>query len=429
MSSLRKRLVSILFWSVISAAFIGPGTLATASSSGTNFQLQLVWVLIFATLACIVLQEMAARLTIMSKKDLITILSEAPSSWPVYAIGLSVVLGCAAYEAGNILGAIGGLQLVIDLKGPWLTLLVGVFAASILWYGNIAFVAKILGVLVAFMGVLFLAVASNVDFQSTELLKGTFIPSIPTGAEWLVLGLIGTTIVPYNLFLGSGLGHGKSLNDMRFGLILSVILGGMISIAILIAGTQITQFLSFTDLAVLLGDQLGSWAYGFLGLGLFAAGLTSCITAPLAAALIFKVFFKGKHYSSKNNYYRLGWGIVLLTGIAFGLSEVKPLPIILAAQALNGLILPIVGILLIVKTNDPTLVKRHTNTLALNILSFIILEILLLIGFNNLWKALESMLGFTLMETTAFKILLLQLLALPFLIYTLKTVLQKRHAG
>ena len=123
MSSLRKRLVSILFWSVISAAFIGPGTLATASSSGTNFQLQLVWVLVFATLACIVLQEMAARLTIMSKKDLITILSEAPASWPVYAIGLSVVLGCAAYEAGNILGAIGGLQLVIDLKGPWLTLL------------------------------------------------------------------------------------------------------------------------------------------------------------------------------------------------------------------------------------------------------------------------------------------------------------------
>ena len=68
--SIKKGLLSILFWSVISAAFIGPGTVTTASAAGASFDLDLIWALVFATLACIVLQEAAARVTIGSGKTL-----------------------------------------------------------------------------------------------------------------------------------------------------------------------------------------------------------------------------------------------------------------------------------------------------------------------------------------------------------------------
>ena len=74
---MRKRILVVLFWSVIAAAFIGPGTLVSASTAGANYGLNLVWTLVFATLACIIFQEMAARLTIVTQKDLASTLRQA----------------------------------------------------------------------------------------------------------------------------------------------------------------------------------------------------------------------------------------------------------------------------------------------------------------------------------------------------------------
>ncbi len=64
------RLGSILFWSVIAAAFIGPGTVTTAASAGARFGPRLLWALSFSTLACLLLQEASARLTVVSGRSL-----------------------------------------------------------------------------------------------------------------------------------------------------------------------------------------------------------------------------------------------------------------------------------------------------------------------------------------------------------------------
>ena len=82
-------------------------------------------------------------------------------------------------------------------------------------------------------------------------------------------------------------------------------------------------------------------------IGLFAAGFTSSITAPLAAAITLKsVGSASQDWSEKSLRYRLGWGVVLLTGLIFGVTGVKPVPVIILAQAANGLILPVVSIFL-----------------------------------------------------------------------------------
>lgn len=425
MLSFKHRLRSVLFWSVISAAFIGPGTLATASSAGVSYKLDLAWALVFATFACIVLQEMAARLSIVSHKSLSLILMDGSIRWPAYFVGFSVILGCAAYQAGNILGAISGLKVLLPVGDHWLTLSIGLVAAAVLWFGKISIVARGLGIIVAIMGLLFIGVAAKVDISFPALLQGSLVPTLPLGSEWLVLGLIGTTIVPYNLFLGSGIGQGRALNEMRFGLTVSVVMGGLISIAVLITGTQINQMTSFTDLARLLGNQMGPWAYTMLGLGLFAAGLTSSVTSPLAAGVICQGLFARGEKTGSWRYYRLGWGVVLVTGLLFGLLGVKPIPIILAAQALNGLILPVVGVVLIVKTNDPALLKAHINSRIRNLLGFIVLEILLLIGLHNLWNTLDGLTSFN-FPVNWIKFACLQLVATPFLVYTFIRVRKNR---
>ena len=371
------------------------------------------------------LQEMAARVSIVSGKNLGTLLKGDKNNFIGYFVGLSVVLGCAAYEAGNILGATSGLSLIAKVDKTVLTLCLSILAAFMLWFGKIQTVSKVLGVLVAVMGGVFIIVAFSGPVSLQQMFLSGFKPKIPEGSEWLVLALIGTTIVPYNIYLGSGLSMGRQLKEMRFGLFTSVLLGGIISMAILLVGTQADQIHSFIDLATILGERLGAWAYIGLGIGLFAAGFTSSVTAPMAAGIVVRGFLT---VTSNRGmvYYRIGWMVVLLTGLVFGVLDTKPLPVILAAQALNGLILPVLGVVLIVKSNDIRLLKSETNSLAMNIASFVVLEVLLLLGLNNLWKAIDRAV-ILLPEGDFNKFLSIQLIALVILLYTILRVIKSRR--
>lgn len=146
----------------------------------------------------------------------------------------------------------------------------------------------------------------------------------------LLIGLVGTTIVPYNLFLGSGLSQGQSLGEMRFGLPVAVVVGGLISGAILVVGTLVEAPFQFEALLAQLTGRLGPWVGFLLGVELFAAGFTSCVTAPLASALTARNLFSGsdRPWEPSSWPYRLTWLAVMGTGFAFGLAGYRPVPAI-----------------------------------------------------------------------------------------------------
>jgi len=161
------------------------------------------------------------------------------------------------------------------------------------------------------MGVTFLVTAFLVQPPFGVLLKGTFVPTLPPGSSLFVLGLIGTTVVPYNLFLGSGIAAGQKLGELRFGLCVAILLGGLISMGILIVGTAVTGSFSFQSLSEALSQKLGDWARILFALGLFAAGFSSAITAPLAAAITARGLFGSEegnrwHETGSGNYSRPG---------------------------------------------------------------------------------------------------------------------------
>ena len=116
-----KRLLNLLFWSVIAAAFIGPGTVTTAARAGSDFGFALAWALLFSTVACLVLQEASGRITVLTGKELgeavrMRFASSRWARWVPAVLAAGVVLGCAAYEAGNLLGGVAGLRLVVDVS-------------------------------------------------------------------------------------------------------------------------------------------------------------------------------------------------------------------------------------------------------------------------------------------------------------------------
>jgi manganese transport protein len=400
----RSKISSVILWSVISAAFIGPGTVTTAVSAGSQFQLQLLWAVVFATVACIVLQEVSARITIASGLTLGQAMKKKfgvqKGFWIKWMVGGSVVLGCAAYEAGNILGGTSGLLLLFNGNGKIYTIILTLAAGAVLWSGKGKWISTIMTILVGMMGVAFFALALYGDFSFSELMVSSVVPSIPVGSELLTLGLVGTTIVPYNLFLGSGISKGQTIPLMRIGLSISVLMGGLITAWILMAGTLVGGFSSFSELANEFQSKIGIIGTLALGIGLFAAGFSSAITSPYAASMIATSVFGVE----KKNTVRLVWGAVLLTGFIFGISGVKPIPVILTVQALNGLILPLITGFLILIVNDRVLIPesgRHASWY--NIVLLLILGCVLLIGFNNVDKAMVSALQ---MEANHFSIVL-----------------------
>ncbi len=431
-TTFRTRLLSILLWSVLSAAFIGPGTIITASRAGASFGFSLLWALLFSTIACLVLQEAGARIPLATGKNLGQTIAlrygrNSHGGWMGLLSVVAIVLGAAAYEMGNILGAIAGLDHLLSVNRIVMVLVIGAVAAVILSIPSLQIIARLLGLVVVAMGISFLGTAIMLRPPIGELLAGALVPALPGEplAALLVLGLIGTTVVPYNLFLGSGVyPHGQSLFDMRLGLGIAIILGGIVSMAVLVTGTAISGSFSIENLADALSDKMGSWAMYLFFFGLFCAGFTSAITAPLAAAVTVRSIYgidKGNRTTTANaapdekkeyeihqdgavdkakrkNFdlkFTLVWACVLASGMFFGLLNIRPIPAIIVAQALNGLILPLISIFLWKITASKHIMgERHVNSLFLNLLMGVVVTIATMIGLANIIAATSILIGY-----------------------------------
>lgn len=303
----------------------------------------------------------------------------------------AIVLGCAAYQAGNILGAVSGLSLLVDWPVAASTALIGSICSLLLWLGSTRLIANLLGLIVFGMGIAFMYVAFRSDVTAGQFLMALVWPTLPTDAYVLVMGLIGTTIVPYNLFLASGIGQGQSLAEMRWGIGMAVLIGGFISMAILVSGTLVSGAFSFPNMANVLSLRLGAWSHSLFAFGLFAAGFTSCLTAPLAAAITARSLL-GKTDSLRS--YRLVWMIVMAVGLSFGFLKIRPIPVIVLAQAVNGVLLPVISVFLFRAVNNRKLIPaEYRNSLAQNLAMLTVVVVSLVFGGWNVWLALQKVMG------------------------------------
>jgi Mn2+/Fe2+ NRAMP family transporter len=402
-----SRLRSIGPAALVAAAFIGPGTITTCTLAGAGYGYALLWALLFSVIATIVLQEMAARLGIVARKGL----GEALNAQFHRGVGrvISVLLilsaigvGNAAYETGNILGGALGLEALFGevslFKSGKFTLriwgpVIGFIAFALLFLGSYKKLEKILVALVILMSIVFLATMVSLAPQMGEILKGLFIPKIPKGAVLTVAGLVGTTVVPYNLFLHAAIVQERwkdkeDLSAARLDIWISILLGGLVSMSIVITSAAAffgtgKEIQNAADLAVQLEPILGNWATGFIGIGLFAAGLTSAITAPLAAAYA-TCGILGWKKDLQSKRFRSIWMVILAVGIILSAIGLKPVPVILFAQAANGILLPIIAIYLLGVMNDKKLLGEYRNHLLLNIIGGIVVLVAIFLGLRSI---------------------------------------------
>jgi manganese transport protein len=123
---------------VVAAAFIGPGTITTATVAGVEYGFALVWSLAFAVAAALVLQEMSVRLGLVGQMGLGEAMRRRFSGGFGRVVSAALVVGAilvgnAAYETGNLLGGALGLQDLLGGSGRFWGPLLGVLAFGLLW--------------------------------------------------------------------------------------------------------------------------------------------------------------------------------------------------------------------------------------------------------------------------------------------------------
>lgn len=388
--------------SLVAAAFIGPGTVTTCTLAGANFGYALLWALVFSVMACMLLQEMSARLGLITQSGLGEVLKDQ-FSHPVYKtlvfslVTVAIFIGNGAYEGGNIAGAALGLEAMLpNVSFPWPIIIVAV-AFAVLIQGNYRVFERALISLVLLMSLAFVSTFILTKPDWSALFQG-IKPQVPEGAWLTIVALVGTTVVPYNLFLHASAVKSKWQNTEELSLVrrdtvLSIGVGGLISLAIVATaataffGRQI-EIQSAADMSIQLQPLLGSWASIFIAVGLFAAGISSAITAPLAAAYAVAGML-GWPTDGKNIKFKLIWMVVLFSGLLLSLSGYKPITIIWFAQIANGLLLPLLAGFLLYVMNRSDLLGRFRNTYWHNLLGVVVIAVALLLGGKSLYFALS----------------------------------------
>ncbi|WP_288986172.1 Nramp family divalent metal transporter [uncultured Pseudoalteromonas sp.] len=379
---------------LVTAAFIGPGTITTASVAGANFGFALIWTLLFSVIATILLQSMAARLGVATGQDLAQALRahiETPlfKSLAIFLVISAIGVGSAAYEAGNLSGASMGLiEIFPQVNAQLWTPLIAFLSAVLLYSGKHKVVENALILLVILMSLVFISTLVMAAPSLSDVLAG-FIPSMPEGSVTTVLALVGTTIVPYNLFLHSGVlaarhdsesDKQKVIKETNIDTGVSITLGGVITLAILSTasvafyGTDAGQ-ISAANMAVQLEPLLGDAAHYFFAIGLFAAGLTSAITAPLAGAYAVCGML-GWSNKMDNTRFKSVAIVILLFGAAVASLGLDPVAVIIFAQAANGLLLPIVTTYLVWLVNQRSVMGKYTNSVLVNLLTLPVLVLI-----------------------------------------------------
>ncbi len=370
---------------LVTAAFIGPGTVTACTIAGASFGYALLWALVFATVATIILQEMSARLGTVAQQGLGESIAKSFENsllkWPlVLLVGTALYAGNAAYEAGNLSGAALGIAAIAgESDGVFkaAVLAIAVLAAALLLAGTYKQIERVLLGLVATMALAFAATFVIIKPDMGAMLSGMFAPSIPGDALLTVIALIGTTVVPYNLFLHASAAKARwngadDLSAARADTSIAIGIGGVI--AILIVSTAAASLFaaginveSAAEMASQFEPLFGSSSKYLLGIGLFAAGLTSAITAPLATAFAMTEILRLKG-GQKSIAFRSVALSVIVIGTGISLLGIKPIEVIVAAQFANGLLLPIVAVFLLYVMNQKAILGDHANGLFANVL-------------------------------------------------------------
>lgn len=384
---------------------IGTGSVTSMIKSGSQYGLQLLWVLFLSAFFAWVLMESYGRFAAVTGNTsinsfrnklkwgklwaILTIIGVVMGQWSA----LSGILGLtsnAIYEAVRMFFP------ALNASNYWVVLGIAV-ALIILMYsfllvGKYSFFEKILVVFVTLMGVSFILSMFMVLPSPMEIARG-FIPSIPPGGNLMVAAFVGTTMAAPTFIVRPLIvkekGWGKShLKEQRRDALTSAILLFVISASIMIAATGalfhdgkiVTKVL---DLVYALEPVAGKFAVAVFMFGAMSAGLSSIFPILMILPLLIGDYKQGE-MDLKSPTFKLLAAIACLVGLVIPIFGVNPIMAQIATQVASVFILPVVIGGIIILINKKALMGEHKANLFLNVALFSALAFSLVISYTGI---------------------------------------------
>ena len=383
---------------LIVGSFIGPGTVTSSTKAGADYGFQLFWGRIVSGLAVIGLEGRAARLGIVSLMGLAQNLVKDFENRPVLRnllcglVAVAITIGGFAYMSGDLTGTAIGISALTGISTRIIAPVWGFCILLLLSFAGDAlkYLEKLLGACVIIMAVVFLVTMFVVKPDLGKLLAGC-VPNIPKGGLMTCLSLIGTTVVPYNMFLhaASAKRTWHSTDDLplcRFGTNIPMIIGGIVTGAIMVTAATVMLGMpvrNAMDMSIQLEPTLGTFAKPFMAIGLVAAGVSSAVCTPMGVSYVLAGLFGWKTNRSDKRYTVTNF-LVLITGIMVAGMGFNPIALIMAAQMVNGVVLRVVVGVTIYLTASRRIMGEFANSTLENVLGTAIFIISLILGVSSI---------------------------------------------
>ena len=390
---------------LVTIGFIDPGNWATNMAAGSKFGYSLLWFVTLSTVFLIVLQHNAAHLGIATG----TCLSEAATRhfkpWVSRAVLSTAMLASVSTVFAELLGTAIGLNLIFHIPIPIGALLAGILTAVMLYTNTYRMVEKWIIGFVSLIGLSYLLELAMVKVEWTKALTGLFTPSVPQGSMFFIMGIVGSVVMPHNLFLHSEVIQSRQWNrgdkqalkkQLKFEFtdtLVSMVAGWAIncSMIVLAASVFFTNGVNVSDLQQAqstLKPLAGDFQSVVFGLALIFAGFSSSITSAMAGGSIFSGIFN-EPYDIKDRHTRMGVGVTLALAVIAVLFASNPYHALIWSQVILSIQLPVTVFTQIRLTSSKKVMGIYKNGRPLNILLLCIAAVLTL--FNVLLIADQFM--------------------------------------
>ncbi|HEX2867373.1 MAG TPA: Nramp family divalent metal transporter [Ignavibacteriales bacterium] len=391
---------------LVSVGYMDPGNWATDLEGGARFGYTLIWVLLMSNLMAVLLQTLSARLGIVTGYDLAQgCRREYPK--PIgYVLWFLAEIAIAATDLAEVIGTVLGLNMLFGLPLLW-GCAVTAFDTFLLLAIQRLGVRKMEAFIVMLISTIALCFLIELFFTSPDwggALSG-FIPSLPNGALYVAIGIIGATVMPHNLYLHSSLVQSRAIPQTytgkaeacKFNLLDSAIAlnaAFFVNAAILILSasiffsrgivvTEIQQAHSL--LAPILGTAVAPVMFA---IALLAAGQSSTLTGTISGQIVMEGFLNFKMRPWLRRV--LTRGIALLPAvIVIAISGSQGVyQLLIFSQVVLSLQLPFAVIPLIHFTSDTSKMGSFTNKIWVKILAWIVAGVIVVLNMKLVIDAL-----------------------------------------
>ena len=360
---------------IVGAWQFGPGNLVSAVQAGSRFYYSLIWVIALSTVLMLAFADMSIRVGLSSRGSLVETIKTTLGRATGVAAGLGVFTITLMFSVGNAVGTGLGLSLVLGGSPVWWTLACTALVATILFARHVyKIIEKVVLVIVAAMAVSFVATAVITGPDWGQAAAG-LLPSIPSGTGLLLVALVGTNFSLNAAFYAGyasrerGLRredyHQTTLVDTIPGIVAPGVMTALViaAAAAVLGGTGGQQGATLAEFSGVLEPIAGDTGRVIFALGFFGAALSAMIAnATAGGTLLSDGLGHGNRLSSGR--VRIGILGVLVFGatvtvLARGTS---PVQLIIVAQALTVVVAPLLGVLLVILSNNRRLMGDLRNT-------------------------------------------------------------------